>query len=115
MAGTDPECGGEAGDPATASEAWPAGQRTTVAFTTPSCLLRYLKAHPGAAVRAAYVPDALTGTRWFADRSVWAEDPAADATARFQPFTTPENARTWLARHAGARLVDFARAVGEAP
>lgn len=115
VAGTDPLCGGPVGDPATASEAWPAGQEATVPFTTPSCLLRYLKRHPGSAVRAAYVPDALTGTRWFADRAVWAQDPAADAKARFQPFTTAENARTWLAGHPGARLVGFAQAVGEAP
>jgi sulfonate transport system substrate-binding protein len=86
-----------------------------VPFATPSCLLRYLKRHPGAAVRAAYVPDALTGTWWFADHTVWVRDPAADAKARFQPFTTQDNARTWLARHPEAALVDFAQAVREAP
>jgi NitT/TauT family transport system substrate-binding protein len=115
VTGTDPLCGGPVSDPATASEVWPAGQESTVALATPSCLLRYLKRHPGSAVRAAYVPDALTGTRWFAGHSVWAEDPAADARDRFQPFTTADNARTWLARHPGARLVSLAQAVREAP
>ncbi|WUH89896.1 ABC transporter substrate-binding protein [Streptomyces sp. NBC_00433] len=114
VTGTDPLCGGKVSDPATASEAWPAGQQRTVPFTTPSCLLRYLRRHPGAAVRAAYVPDALTGTRWFADRAVWATDPAAGAAGRFQPFTTRENAAKWLAAHPGAHLVDFGQAVGEA-
>lgn len=114
VAGTDPVCGGTVGDPATASEAWPSGKQTTVAFATPSCLLRYLGRHPGSAVRAAYAPDALTGTRWFADRAVWARDPAADAKSRFQPFTTAENARAWLGKHPGARLESFAQAVREA-
>ncbi|UWE13877.1 ABC transporter substrate-binding protein [Actinacidiphila bryophytorum] len=114
VTGTDPTCGGNVADPATASEAWPAGQQQTAVFTTPSCLLRYLAGHPGAAVRAAYVPDALTGTRWFADRAVWAADPAAPAKQRFQPFTTPENAATWLAAHPGAHLVGFAQAVAQA-
>lgn len=114
VAGTDPLCGGTVSDPATASEAWPAGQQQTVPFTTPSCLLRYLAAHPGAAVRAAYVPDALTGTRWFADRAVWAADPSAPAEDRFQPFTTQENAAGWITAHPGSHLVDFARAVGGA-
>lgn len=110
--GTDPVCGGAVTDPATASEAWPAGQDTTVPLRTPTCLLRYLAAHPAkAAVRASYVPDALTGTRWFADRAVWAVDPAAAPDARYQPFTTPDNAAGWLAKHPGARLVDFAQAV----
>ncbi|NUS16974.1 MAG: ABC transporter substrate-binding protein [Streptomyces sp.] len=111
VTGADPVCGGTAGDPATASEVWPAGQQTTVPLRTPTCLLRYLARHPGAAVRAGYVPDALTGTRWFADRAVWAVDPAAAPDARYQPFTTQENARGWLAKHPGAHLVDFAQAV----
>lgn len=115
VTGTDPLCGGQVTDPATASEAWPAGQESTVPLATPSCLLRYLKRHPGAAVRAAYVPDALTGTRWFAGHSLWAEDPAADAKDRFQPFTTPDNAHAWLARHPGAHLLSLAQAVKEAP
>lgn len=114
VTGTDPLCGGTVSDPATASEAWPAGQQQTVPFATPSCLLRYLALHPGAAVRAAYVPDALTGTRWFADHAVWATDPAADAKDRFQPFTTPENAGKWIAAHPGSQLVGFAQAVRDA-
>jgi NitT/TauT family transport system substrate-binding protein len=113
--GTDPVCGGAVTDPATASEVWPAGQDTTVPLRTPTCLLRYLAAHPAkGAVRASYVPDALTGTRWFADHAVWAVDPAAAPDARYQPFTTPDNARAWLAKHPGARLTDLTQAVRDA-
>lgn len=111
ITGTDPLCGGRVEDPATASEVWPAGQERTLPFTTPSCLLRHLKLHPGPAVRASYVPDALTGTRWYADHAVWVSDPAADAGSRFQPFTTPGNAKTWLAGHPGAHRITFAQAV----
>ena len=114
VGGTDPVCGGPVGDPATASEAWPAGASRTVAFATPTCLLRYLHGRPGSAVRASYTPDALTGTRWYADSSVWVRDPAAAAESRFQPFATQENAQDWLARHPGARQVGFAQAVREA-
>jgi NitT/TauT family transport system substrate-binding protein len=114
VTGTDPVCGGTAADPATASEAWPSGQQHTVAFTTPTCLLRYLGQHPGSAVRVSYAPDALTGTRWFADTSVWVRDPSAPADRRFQPFSTEENARTWLAAHPGAQQTTFAQAVQQA-
>lgn len=73
-----------------------------------------MKQHPGK-VRAGYVPDALTGTRWFANTSVWAEDPAAAPNARFQPFTTPANARDWIAGHPGTRLVSYDAALRESP
>lgn len=111
VAGTDPVCGGAVSDPATAGEVWPAGSQATVALRTPACLLRYLAGHPKSAVRAAYVPDALTGTRWFADHAVWVLDPSAAPEARYQPFTTRDNARTWIGAHPGARLVDFAQAL----
>ncbi|MEU3466014.1 ABC transporter substrate-binding protein [Streptomyces sp. NPDC006733] len=114
VTGTDPVCGGRAADPATASESWRSGEDRTTAFTTPSCLLRYVRQHPGA-VRVGYVPDALTGTRWFADSSVWVRDPAAAPSARFQPFTTPANAREWIARHPGARVVGYDAALRESP
>jgi NitT/TauT family transport system substrate-binding protein len=114
VAGTDPVCGGAVTDPATASEVWPKGATATVPLRTPSCLLRYLAAHPASGIGAAYVPDALTGTRWFAGHAVWAVDPSAAPDARYQPFVTRENARSWLAKHPGARLVDFAQAVAGA-
>ena len=42
----------------------------------------------GSTVRAAYVPDAELGTRWFADKSVWVRD-----GANFLPFGTPAGAQ----------------------
>ncbi|MFC4059222.1 hypothetical protein ACFOWE_13010 [Planomonospora corallina] len=96
ISGTDPVCGVPVNDPATASELWLAGESATRPAATPTCLLRAVaKAlEDGAAdVRAAYVPDAATGTRWFADKAVWVEDPDAEADARFLPFTTRTGSR----------------------
>jgi NitT/TauT family transport system substrate-binding protein len=105
VSGTDPECGGKVTDPATASEVWPRGAARTLPFRTPECLLGWLAAHPGKA-RAAYVPDAATGTRWFADRAVWVAD-----GGRFLPFTTVSGARAWVAAHPGARRVSYRAAL----
>lgn len=64
-----------------------------------AALLRYLAGH-SAAVRAAYVPDATTGTRWFADRAVRVQD----GTDR-EPFVTEAAADAWAAGHPGSRIV----------
>ncbi|MFE1414879.1 ABC transporter substrate-binding protein [Streptomyces sp. NPDC058746] len=85
-------------------ELWLKGQSATVAFDSPKELL---KAAKGADVRAAYVPDALTGTLWFADKAVWVAD-GADLRA----FVTPANAKRYADAHAGARIVGYADAVG---
>ncbi|MFF3644154.1 ABC transporter substrate-binding protein [Streptomyces sp. NPDC002564] len=91
-------------DPAAAkSELWLEGHDSTRTFDSPKALL---KAAEGADVRAAYVPDALTGTLWFADRAVWVAD-GADLRA----FVTPGHAETYVGRHAGARVVSHADAV----
>ena len=113
ITGTDPVCGGPVTDPATASEAWVSGEQSTRAFTTPSCLLRFLHQEQaaGKAVRASYVPDAATGTRWFADDSAWAHDPSAAATARWLPFTTPDAARRWVTAHPGSVVATFQQAL----
>lgn len=60
-------------------------------------------------VRAAYVPDATTGTPWFADQSVW----VADGT-ELLPFLAPETAREYVADHGGARVVTYAEALERA-
>ncbi|WP_042405208.1 ABC transporter substrate-binding protein [Streptacidiphilus carbonis] len=118
ISGTDPVCGGSADDPATASEAWPAGAGAgaTVPFTTPTCLLKYLRQQQavGRSVRAAYVPDAATGTRWFAEDDAWVENPSAAATARWLPFTTPAAAQQWSATHPGSRTVGYQQALAGA-
>ncbi|RKT52204.1 ABC transporter substrate-binding protein [Saccharothrix australiensis] len=82
VTGVDPVCGVEVGDPATAGEVWFEGEAGTRPAATPDCLLRQVK-QAGRAVRAAYVPDAATGTRWFAEHSFWVRD-----GDRLLPFTT---------------------------
>ncbi|MFJ9813162.1 ABC transporter substrate-binding protein [Streptomyces sp. NPDC101158] len=85
------------------SELWLKGQSTTRSFDTPEELLKAVK---GADVRAAYVPDALTGTLWFADKAVWVAD-----GKRLRPFVTPANAEAYASGHPGARTVGYADAV----
>jgi NitT/TauT family transport system substrate-binding protein len=65
-------------------------------------------------VRAAYIADAATGTRWFADRSWWLRDPTAPASARYLPFTTADAARAYAANHPGLAPIDYSVAVTEA-
>lgn len=111
--GKDPVTGAEVTDQKTASETWWDGEQRTRAHATPSTLLRHVAAQDGK-LRAGFVPDALTGTRWFADSSVWAEDPKAGKDDRFQPFATAENARDWIAEHPGARRLSYEDAVRKA-
>ncbi|MFE9635149.1 ABC transporter substrate-binding protein [Streptomyces sp. NPDC006463] len=85
-------------------ELWLKGQARTQSFATPRELLRAAR---GADVRAAYVPDAVTGTLWFADKAVWvAEGPELRA------FVTGAGAKSYVDRHrgSGARIVSFAEA-----
>ncbi|WP_055697602.1 MULTISPECIES: ABC transporter substrate-binding protein [Streptomyces] len=87
-------------------ELWLKGRGTTRTFDTPKQLL---KAARGAEVRAAYVPDALTGTLWFADRAVWVAD-----GSKLRAFVTASHAKTYVSRHAGARVIGYADAVRRA-
>ncbi|MCQ4208354.1 ABC transporter substrate-binding protein [Streptomyces longispororuber] len=82
------------------SEVWAKGSSRTRSFTSPKDLLRHVAAHRSA-VRAAYVPDARTGTLWFADRAVWVAD-GPDLV----PFVTAASARAYLDGHADATLLD---------
>ncbi|MFK4068287.1 ABC transporter substrate-binding protein [Streptomyces sp. NPDC029674] len=88
------------------SELWLKGRDTTRTFDSPKALLKATGAARKAGVRAAYVPDALTGTRWFADRAVWVAD-GSDLRA----FVTPSHARTYVDEHAGARVVSYTDAL----
>ncbi|MEH0546155.1 ABC transporter substrate-binding protein [Streptomyces sp. B21-105] len=98
-----------AAPPPAASEVWPKGDATkTLAFKTPAELLNYVAGHKDA-VRAAYVPDATTGTLWFADKAVW----VADGTTLL-PFVTPATAQVYVAAHGGARVVTYDDALGRA-
>ncbi|MFG3319952.1 ABC transporter substrate-binding protein [Streptomyces sp. NPDC048171] len=97
-----------AGPPKPAGEVWPKGASKTLSFTSPVALLKHVAAHRDE-VRAAYVPDATTGTLWFADQSVW----VADGTGLL-PFLAPETAREYVADHGGARVVTYAEALERA-
>jgi NitT/TauT family transport system substrate-binding protein len=84
-------------------ELWLKGQSPTRSFGSPKELLKAVK---GADVRAAYVPDAVTGTLWFADKAVWVAD-GADLRA----FVTPAGAQAYVAQHPAARAVGYADAL----
>jgi NitT/TauT family transport system substrate-binding protein len=110
ITGTDPVCHRQVDDPAKASEVWPAGEDAAHPAATPTCLLRAVKA-AGKPPRAGYVPDTTTGTRWFADRSVWVRDPAAPEQERFKPFTTASGAAAFVSGHPGSAVVSYPDAV----
>ncbi|MEV7402185.1 ABC transporter substrate-binding protein [Streptomyces sp. NPDC091267] len=98
-----------AGPPARrGGEVWLKGKDTTTAYPTPTALLRYVAAHRDA-VRVAYVPDAGTGTLWFADRAVWVSD-----GAELLPFVTGSAARAYVSAHPGSRTVPYATALDKA-
>ncbi|MEU8978963.1 ABC transporter substrate-binding protein [Streptomyces sp. NPDC048309] len=91
--------------PPAAGEAWSKGSTTTRTFNSPASLLRYLAAHR-TSLRAAYVPDATTGTLWFADKAVWVAD-----GDDLRPFVTAATAQKYIAGHQGARTISYAAAL----
>ncbi|MFC9059816.1 ABC transporter substrate-binding protein [Streptomyces sp. NPDC057074] len=97
-----------AGPSEPAGEVWPKGASKTLSFTSPGALLKHVAAHRDE-VRAAYVPDATTGTLWFADQSVWVAD-----GGELLPFLAPETAREYVDDHGGARVVTYAEALERA-
>ncbi|MEU2283901.1 ABC transporter substrate-binding protein [Streptomyces sp. NPDC013178] len=97
-----------AAPPAAASEVWPKGATETKSFASPAELLTYVARHKDG-IRAAYVPDATTGTLWFADKAVW----VADGT-QLLPFVTPATAQSYVAGHGGAQVITYADALGRA-
>jgi NitT/TauT family transport system substrate-binding protein len=94
--------------PASASEVWPKDATETRAFKTPAELLAYVADHKSA-IRAAYVPDATTGTLWFADKAIWVSD-----GKELLPFVAPATAQTYIGEHVGARVVPYATALEQA-
>ncbi|MEV4641353.1 ABC transporter substrate-binding protein [Actinoplanes sp. NPDC049548] len=111
LGGTDAVCHKAVRDPATASELWLAGEKTTQAAADPGCLLRAVKAAraAGKQIRAAYVPDAGTGTRWFADKTAWVRD-----GAQFLPFVTTAAAQRYASAHTGSAVLSYEQAVSAA-
>lgn len=108
IGGTDPVCGRPVEDPALAGELWYQGEQSTRPAADPNCLLKAVKAG-GGTLRAAYVPDAATGTRWFADQDWWVQDGAA-----LKPFTTEDGAKAYLAAHPSARQLTYRQALDAA-
>ncbi len=108
--GFDDVCDMAVDNPALASEVWASGTATEVA-ATPTCLLH--RVAEVTAVRAAYVPDTLTGLRIFADHAVWLQDPSAPPLERYKPFATSAGADTYRAGHPQAHPVDYTAAVGQ--
>ncbi|CAL9282744.1 MULTISPECIES: ABC transporter substrate-binding protein [Streptomyces] len=94
--------------PAAASEVWKKGSARTRTFTSPADLLSYVASHRDT-VRAAYVPDATTGTLWFADKAVWVAD-----GEKLLPFVAPATAQTYVDGHGGASVVTYAEALERA-
>ncbi|MGH3725558.1 MAG: ABC transporter substrate-binding protein [Mycobacterium sp.] len=110
LAGNDDVCGIPVNDPTKASETWFEGESSTKVSATPSCLLRALAGSP-AHPRAAYVPDAATGTRIFADHATWLTDAAVDSTDRFKPFATTAGADAYRAQHPEAQPISYEAAL----
>ncbi|KRF14059.1 ABC transporter substrate-binding protein [Nocardioides sp. Soil797] len=111
ITGKDRVCGKRVKDPALAAEVWVDGEPDTRPAATPECLLQNVRRvqQDGGTVRAAYAPDALTGTRWFADKMVWLRD-----GARRLPFATAENAAAYRAGHPDATDITWHQAVEQA-
>ncbi|WP_327143195.1 ABC transporter substrate-binding protein [Nocardia sp. NBC_01327] len=110
ISGTDPVSNRPASNPALAGEIWFAGSDTTQPAADPTSLLRAIKQAraQGKTVRAAYIPDAELGTRWFADKSLWVRDGET-----YLPFTTPAAAQRYLAAHPSGVTVSYDQAVSE--
>ncbi|NUP22096.1 MAG: ABC transporter substrate-binding protein [Streptomyces sp.] len=90
------------------SEVWLKGEDSTRSFGSPAELLEFVAEHKGEA-RAAYVPDAAHGTRWYADKAVWIQD-----GKELKPFVTASAARAYTQAHPGARTVSYATALEQA-
>lgn len=115
LGGTDPVCRSAVADPARAGELWLDGSDTTQPAATPTCLLKGIREAEarGGKVRAAYVPDAELGTRWFADKSAWVRTGTSGGTD-YLPFGTPAGANRYVAAHPGSTVVDYREALAGA-
>ncbi|MGV9545900.1 ABC transporter substrate-binding protein [Nocardia beijingensis] len=110
VTGADPVCGTAAENPALAGELWVDGAAKPQPAADPTCLLRAVQAAKaqGRPIRAAYVPDAELGTRWFADKSIWLRDGGS-----YLPFTTTAAAQRYRQAHPSATPVTYDQAVTE--
>jgi NitT/TauT family transport system substrate-binding protein len=108
ITGRDEVCNEPVDDPATAGEVWIQGEPDTRPVADPTCLLRNVAAAhaEGETVRAAYIPDTVTGTRWLADHMVWLRD-----GDQYYPFATPASAERWQQQHPQATEITWQRAL----
>jgi NitT/TauT family transport system substrate-binding protein len=111
LTGYDNLCGLPVTDASEASELWAQGVEATAVAATPTCLLRRVAATT--AVRAAYVPDTLTGTRLFANHAVWLDDPNAPPMQRYKPFATQAAADFYHAQHPATTPLTYPAAVAQ--
>ncbi|BBZ26714.1 putative nitrate ABC transporter, periplasmic protein [Mycolicibacterium madagascariense] len=111
LKGQDSVCNVPVGDPKLAGELWLDGQTTTQPAANPGCLLRAIRDAnaKGQKIRAAYVPDAELGTRWFADKSAWVR-----SGSDYLPFDTIAGAQRYAGAHPGATVVDYQQALAGA-
>ncbi len=108
LTGTDSLSKTTVEDVATASELWVDGATATEPAVDPTSLLAHVAAakSAGKKIIAAYVPDAATGTRWFADKSTWVR-----SGDRFLPFISESQAATYLGAHPGTSVISYDDAV----
>jgi NitT/TauT family transport system substrate-binding protein len=98
------------GDAALAGDIWFDGDKQAQPVANPTALLLAVKQAQaqGKKVRAAYVPDAELGTRWFADKAIWVHD-----GDNYLPFTTTAAADRYRNQHPTAAVVSYEQAVTE--
>jgi NitT/TauT family transport system substrate-binding protein len=110
VTGTDPICGRAVDNSPQAGELWLDGADRPQPAADATCLLRAVQAAKaqGKTIRAAYVPDAELGTRWFADKAIWLRD-----GDNYLPFTTPAAAQRYRQAHTTAVPVAYDQAVTE--
>ncbi|MFQ6394234.1 ABC transporter substrate-binding protein [Nocardia sp. KC 131] len=110
VTGTDPICARAVEDSPQAGELWVEGADRPQPAADPTCLLRAVQVAKaqGKVIRAAYVPDAELGTRWFADKAVWLRE-----GDKFLPFTTSAAAQRYRHAHTTAVPVAYDQAVTE--
>ena len=108
ITGRDEVCGTQVTDPDTAGEVWVQGEDEPRPVADPACLLRNVAAaeDDGETVRASYVQDATTGTRWFADRMIWVQD-----GEELLPFATRESADEYLDEQGSAEELTWEQAL----
>ena len=108
ISGRDEVCDKTVDDTATAGEVWVQGEADTRPAADPTCLLRNVAAAEaeGDQVRAAYIPDTVTGTRWLADHMIWLRE-----AGQFYPFATPASADRWRQQHPQAAAVSWEQAL----